>query len=205
MNRHNHLKLVQLITYIGRDVLVEILKNRIPGVEFGQALNGMKTRILQQLDNNQRQLLFPDNSIYSGDLTDLDIGLLYIILRNFNTICPHLNGWGNKPADNDRSQSANIDRIRIMKNKFVSHSSTYSLTETEFLTTWNEIRQCIIELGENDYTKRIDYLLTSEINPAIENELSIALEKLKESEQERARMIINFEGTCMLLLAKFCF
>lgn len=189
------MKLIQLITDIGRDVLVEILKNRIPGGDFGPAFKGMKTRILLQLDNNQRQLLFPDDAIYSGDLTDLDISLLYIILRNFNTICPHLNGWGNKPADNDRSQSANIDRIRIMKNKYVSHSSTYSLQEREFLITWKDIRQCIVELGGSEYTQRIDYLLTSEINPVIEHKLSIALEKLRESDRERARMSIDLEGT----------
>lgn len=197
--------MVQLITDIARDVLVEILKIRLPGCDFGQAFIGMKKRMLPHLNNNERQLLYPDNAKYSGDLNDLDITVLYIILRNISTICPHQNGWGHTPEDNDRSVSANIDRIRIMKNKFVSHSSTYSLTETEFLTTWKEIRQCIIELGGNDYTKRIDYLLTSEINPVIETELSIALEKLKESDQKRARMYINFEGTCMLLLAKFSF
>ncbi|VDI60465.1 Hypothetical predicted protein [Mytilus galloprovincialis] len=153
----------------------------------------MKKRILPQLDNKERQLLYPDNSKYSGDLTDLDISLLYVILRNFNTICPQKNGWGNNPEDNDRSISANIDRIRIMKNNYVSHSSNRTLQETEFLIKWKEIRQCIIELGGNLYSERIDHMLTSEINPVIENELCITLEKLKESDRERERMTIRLD------------
>ncbi|CAC5395672.1 unnamed protein product [Mytilus coruscus] len=162
INKHNHLKLVQLITSFGQKVLVDFLKDRLPDAEFGYAFSGMKDRIFPLLDNHERQLLYPDKTHYKGDLSDLDISHLYTILRNLNTICPHKNGWGNIPNEDDRGMSANIDRIRIFKNVYVSHFSYYSLNEEDFLKTWKEIRQCILQLGGNAYTKKIDSLLTSE-------------------------------------------
>lgn len=186
---------MQLITCIAKDVLVDVLKRRLPALDFGEAFNGMKTKIDPLLSNNERQLLYPDNSKYSGDLTDLDISLLYIILRNVNTICPHKNGWGNNPDDDDESLSANIDRIRTFKNKYVSHFAQCSLNEKEFPKKWEEISQCIVQIGGTIYNQRIDFLLTSEINPVIERELCAAIEALKKSEIEKERMNIRLEGT----------
>ncbi|CAG2236836.1 unnamed protein product [Mytilus edulis] len=184
INKHSHLKVVQLITNIAKDVLVDVLKARLSSANFGYALNGMKNRILPQLNNYGRHLLYPDVSSYSGDLSDLDISLLYIILRNFNTISPHSNGWGNMPKDDDRTLSANIDRIRFYKNKYVSHCSNQSLDEHDFLKIWKEIRQCIIELGAAEYKSKIDFLFTSEINPVMEQELLNTLRRLKETEEQ---------------------
>lgn len=101
----------------------------------------MRSRINLELNDHERQLLYPDRAHYKGDLSDLDISLLYIILRNLNTICPHTNGWGKTPNEDDRSLSANIDRIRIFKNMYISHCSNYSLNDEDFLKLWKEIRQ----------------------------------------------------------------
>ncbi|CAG2234365.1 unnamed protein product [Mytilus edulis] len=170
INKHNYLKLVQLITNIARNVLVDVLKGRLPETTVGYSFNGMKNRILPLLNEQERQVLYPDNSYYKGDLSDLDISLMYTILRNLNTICPHTNGWGNMPKDDDKDMSANIERIRIFKNKLVSHHPKCSVDTEEFQQTWTEIRACIIQLGGSEYIKTIDNLLTSEINPLMERE-----------------------------------
>ncbi|CAG2185939.1 PPP4R3 [Mytilus edulis] len=169
---------------IAQDVLVFVLKERLPLTDYGEAFNGMKTRIYQLLDNRERQLLFPDNSKYSGNLSDLDIGLLYIILRNINNICPHDKGWGQKPKDDDRTLSANIDRIRFMKNKYVSHSTKCSLNERKFLKTWKNIGQCVSELGGPEYEQRVARLFTTEINPVLENEL-ITVQRTSRRQKDR--------------------
>ncbi|XP_071140066.1 uncharacterized protein [Mytilus edulis] len=184
INIHSHLKVVQLITNIAKDVLVDVLKGRLPCANFGYAFNGMKNRILPQLNNHGRQLLYPDGSSYSGDLSDLDISLIYTILRNIHTIAPQLNGWGNMPKDTDRSLSANIDRIRIFKNNYVSHCSNLSLDEQDFLQTWKEISKCIIELGGDDYSRKIDSILTTEINYVMEKELCNTIRRLKEADRQ---------------------
>lgn len=199
------MKVVQLITNIAKDVLVDVLKGRLPSANFGSALNGMKNQILPQLNNYGRHLLYPNSSSYSGDLSDLDISLLYIILRNLNTITPHTNGWGNMPKDNDRSLSANIDRVRFFKNKYVSHCSTQSLDEQNFLQTWEEIRQCIIELGSAEYKSKIDFLFTSEINPVIEQELLNTLRRLKKTEEQYESYYFKIKGICFFILTPLHF
>lgn len=152
---------------------------------FRYALNAMQNRIRPSLNNHECQLLYPDGSSYSGDLSDLNINLIYIILRNLNTIIPHSNSWGHLPNDDDRSLSANIERIRIFNNMYVYHYPNRSLDKQDFLLTWQKICQCIIELGGAEYKSKIDSLLTTEINPLMEHELFDTLKKLKETEKER--------------------
>lgn len=179
---------------IGKDVLVDVLECRLHGAHYGSAFNGMKNRLLPILNNCERQLLYPDTSFYKGDLKDLDISLIYKILRNLHTIVPHVKGWGKTPKDDDFSLSANIDRIRIFKNMFVSHCSKCSLTEEEFIKTWNEIRQCIIHLGGDSYICKVDSLLTSEISPVMESELVNSLNIIKETERLNTMQYFKMEG-----------
>lgn len=197
------MKLVQLITCIAKYALVDVLKGRLPGANFGYCLNGMKNRISPMLDNQEQQLLYPDNSHYKGDLTDLDISLIYIILRNLHTICPHMNGWGINPNDDDMSLSANIERIRIFNNKYVSHFSELSINDDNFLTTWEKIRQCIIAIGGPKYMNQIDILLTSEINPNIEIELINTLQKLRENETRHEMNTTKFKGMLVVFIDYF--
>lgn len=185
------MKIVQLITGIATHALVDVLKLQLPSANFGYFFDGMKRRLALLLDEREYQLLYPDNSKYNGDLSDLDISLLYIILRNLNTITPHKNRWGKRPNDDDRCVSANIDRIRIFKNNFVSHCSKYSLNEEDFLKTWKEISQCIIQLGGEEYNQKIDVLFTSAIDPLMEFELVCnAREKIEESKRDVRKVII---------------
>lgn len=199
INKYNYLKLVQLITYIAKNVLVDVLKRRLPATNLGFAFNGMKNRILPVLNNQERQILYPDNSYYKGDLSDLDISLVYTILRNLNTLCPHKTGWGNMPTDDDRDMSANIERIRMFKNIYVSHHPTYSLNAETFQNTWTEISACIVELGGTEYIRQIDYLLTSEINPVMETELFNTLERAKEADRQHELHMCNFKGIYVIL------
>lgn len=194
---------MQLITSIAKNVLVDVLNHRLPATNLGYAFNGMKNRILTLLNNQERQVLYPENSYYKGDLSDLDISLMYTILRNLNTVCPHKTGWGNIPKDYDRDISANIERIRIFKNNYVSHHPTYSLNAETFQKLWTEISTCIVELGGTGYVKRIDFLLTSEINPLMEAELFNTLARVKEADRQNEIHMFNFKGiydnTCILL------
>lgn len=161
---------------------------------FRYALNAMKNRIRPQLNNHECQLLYPDGSSYSGDLSHLDISLIYTILRNLNTILPHSNYWGHLPNDDDRSLSANIERIRIFNNMYVTHCSNRFLDKQDFLICWQKIRQCIIELGGAEYKSKIDSLLTSEINPLMEHELFDTLKRVKETERQNEWNYMSLEG-----------
>lgn len=172
IDRHSYLKFVCLIQDIAKNVLVGVLKRRLPGANFGNTLNGMKQRLLPFLNSNQEQLVYPDGLKYAGDLTDMDVSLLYIILRNLGTICPHQNGWDKEPEEYDHSISANIDRIRMAKNMIVSHSSNCLLGYAEFNNQWETIRRCCVELGGEQCEEIIDTLLTSTFNSDLEQQFS---------------------------------
>lgn len=70
--------------------------------------------------------------MYSKDYSNFDISLLYLLLRNICPIQPHKNKWGNAPLPEDRSLSANIERIRIIRNQYLVHISNFSLSNIEF-------------------------------------------------------------------------
>lgn len=79
-----------------------------------------------------------ENLINKANYSDFDITLLYFLLRNISNIPPHTNKWGNVPSSRDRSVSANIEKIRLIRNEF-GHSSEISISETDFNNKWQEI------------------------------------------------------------------
>lgn len=194
IDRHSYLRFVCLIQDIAKNVLVEVLKNRLNGANFVNTLNGMKNRLIPLLNRYQEEFLYPNGRKYAGDLSDIDVSLLYIILRNHGTICPHVNGWGNDPEEHDNSIAANIDRIRIAKNVIVSHSSNCLLTYEEFKKRWAVIRQCCVELVGEEYEERIDNLSTSTFNSDLEQQFSEKLENFKETDMQSERYNRKLEG-----------
>lgn len=184
-----------MIKDVAKDVLVEVLKERLPGADYGYALNGMKSRLEPLLNYSQVHLLYPDgDSKYTGDFSDIDVSLLYIILRNLGTICPHQNGWGKDPNADDRSISANIDRIRIEKNVIVSHSSNCSVGTEEFNKIWGGMRQTCVDLGGQMFEEKIDTLLTLAFNFDLEQQLHEEIIKLKENDIQNIKNTRRLEG-----------
>lgn len=188
------MKLVRLILVVAKNVLVDVLIVRFHGADYGNALKGMESRLSPFLNVAQRQKIFPEASKYTGNLSDMDISLLYIILRNLNTIAAHQNGWGNDPEENDRTPSANIDRIRIAKNTIVSHSSSFSIGYTYFNNNWKAMRQCCVELGGEKYGVTIDILLTSSIDCESEQQIAELVRNLKENDLQFERSLNKIEG-----------
>lgn len=84
--------------------------------------------------------------VYRGDYSDFDISLLYFLLRNVCSIPPHTNRWGNVPNQEDRSPSANIERIRIMRNEYYVNISNFSFSNSEFERKWTNILQIVQDL-----------------------------------------------------------
>ena len=88
------------------------------------ALNALKQKRI--LHNNQYELLYPaarDTDVYCFDIT-----LLVLLLRSICHLHPPLTGWNTNPSQSDNSISANIVRIRLLRNKF-SHSNRLTFHE----------------------------------------------------------------------------
>ena len=124
---------------------------------------------LPRLTPPQRNLILPTSGVYSGNYDDMDISLLYKILRNIHGILAHNMGWGNVPHSNDRSVSANIERIRIVRNR-CGHDSTCGLSNADFNQIWSEIRAAVVDLdktlgNKNKYQQTVDFIRNDTMDP----------------------------------------
>ena len=63
------------------DQLRDLLHSYIPPVNFNTVIQTVKSR-LPRLTEPQRKLILPTCGVYSGNYDDMDISLLYILLRN---------------------------------------------------------------------------------------------------------------------------
>nr|XP_022290520.1 uncharacterized protein LOC111102161 [Crassostrea virginica] len=149
------------------DQLRDLLRFYIPPANFNTIIQTVKSR-LPRLTEPQRKLILPNYGVYSGNYDDMDISLLYILLRNFCGIQAHNKGWGNAPDSADRSVSANIERLRLARNR-CGHS-TGGMSNAEFNQVWSEIRATVVDLDKilgigNKYQKAVDFIKNDTMDP----------------------------------------
>lgn len=77
-------------------------------------------------------------------------------MRNICTITPHSKQWGNSPLGSDRSVSANIERIRLTRNEYYGHYSSFSISKSDFEDKWKYLFQSVKELEKHIGTSK-DY------------------------------------------------
>jgi hypothetical protein len=128
------------------DLFRQILRFHITENDFIRVLRQNRHTLSPILNKTQRGLLYPNNGLFCGTYNDLDLSLLYILLRNLSGLPPHRNGWANTPDPLDRSVSANIDRIREIRNTYCGHAPRVSLCDTEFRNLWGDVTTIIGEL-----------------------------------------------------------
>lgn len=94
-------------------VFWDILSNKVSNVKdtlsdnldhLETMLNGRQFQLVHQMSKDTHPIPFNN---------DLDVPLLYILLRNICNIPPHNNGWGLPPDTDDQSLAACVERIRI--------------------------------------------------------------------------------------------
>lgn len=123
------------------DVLREVLAKEISPPDLEKKV---KTYILQNgkpsISEQQKRL------VYGKNYSVFDVTLLYFLLRNMCSIPPHKNTWGKNPELTDKSVSANIERIRILRNEWYGHATDISLSKADFERKWNHISQVVKEL-----------------------------------------------------------
>lgn len=173
-------------------ILRKILKNKIHPNTLTQAVKNLITNHRTNPFTKQQMGIVcpsnPHNSQYTGDYSDLDLTLLYTILRNCCNITPHNKGWGNDPDSTDRGESANIERIRVLRNKYYGHQSSFSISDTQFKIVWQDILQIIKELEatlgtSTDFLDDVNFLKTCSMDPELENRYIrelLLVEKLQE-------------------------
>ncbi|XP_062587857.1 uncharacterized protein LOC134249533, partial [Saccostrea cucullata] len=147
----NTARLARLILGPCTDVLRDVLKTEVKPSDLSRKVKEFTDKLPRgqrnPLNKIQSEIIFPKaTNQYSGDYSDLDISLLYLLLRNVSKIAPHSKGWGEIPNPADRSVAANIERIRLIRNQYYGHSADPSLSGSEFRQEWRNIRDIVVEL-----------------------------------------------------------
>ncbi|XP_056016411.1 uncharacterized protein LOC125675984 [Ostrea edulis] len=179
------------------DSLRDLLRHYVPPHTFHHVIKQNKLN-LPRLNRDQRDLILPRTGNYAGNYGDMDISLLYILLRNISSIPPHSNGWGNDPDPSDKSVSANIEKIRLVRNLCV-HSSDPSMSISDFNSIWSTIRSAMVDMdvflmNGNKYEKEVDFLHSESMDP--ENDLHYEEELKKQVEEDKTtrKMMVSLKG-----------
>lgn len=128
---------------------------------------------------SQKEILYPSSKDKHTDLEEMDLSLLYILLRNICKITPPVNNWGDTPLTTDLSIGACIDRIRVKRNVLFAHAYTGSIDTDSFEHNWCYLKKNIVKIGKEcniaeKYEKNVDELYTCALNPSVtENCLEI--------------------------------
>ncbi|XP_065923472.1 uncharacterized protein [Magallana gigas] len=137
----NLARLARIILGPCTDVLQDVLKKNIdPSVLPGKFKTFLANNKKSPFNKEQETI------VYTGKYSNFDITLLCALLRNICTFKPHLNNWGNVPNPGDRSESANIERIRLLRNKYQGHHSSISISSSDFNQEWQAIFDTVKEL-----------------------------------------------------------
>lgn len=133
---------------------------------------------------NQKQ----EQLVYGGNYTEFDITLLYFLLRNICSIPPHKKQWGNEPDPLDKSVSANIERIRLIRNQY-GHTSEITISNKDFNMKCQQIFDIFLELEKylgttNVYQNELKKIKTCSMDPDREKQYIEQLLSINETLHE---------------------
>ncbi|XP_062574844.1 serine/threonine-protein phosphatase 6 regulatory ankyrin repeat subunit B-like [Saccostrea cucullata] len=186
----NTARLARLILGPCTDVLRDILKTEVKPSDLSRKVKEFTDKLPRghrnPLNKTQSEIIFPKpTKQYSGDYSDLDISLLYLLLRNVSKIASHSKGWGEIPSPGERSVAANIERIRLIRNQYYGHSTGLSLSESDFRQEWRNIRDIVVELERHlgtttVYQDAVNTIKTCSMDPAQEKKYIDLLGDIRE-------------------------
>jgi hypothetical protein len=153
------------------------------------------------MNAQQKEQIYPQSGTTILTFKDLDISVLYILLRNICNIPGHCNGWGNSPLDADMSLAACIERIRIQRNLIYGHAASGEMEDLVFQDYWDKLKKSILEIekqifGGDLYERGVNELLTCDLNP------SRAEVYVKEFKGIQGKLILPSVSTYILIKVK---
>lgn len=153
------------------DVLRAVLTNEMSPLALS---HNVKTFIANHPKHRKCPINTEQEKLIHGKIyEDFDISLLYTILRNICLIPEHKNEWGHVPFSTDRSVSANVERIRLIRHEY-GHISECSLSDIEFKTKWHDILRIVKELesclsSSTEIQNNVIYISSCSMDPEQES------------------------------------
>uniref|UniRef100_A0A8W8NXM6 DZIP3-like HEPN domain-containing protein n=1 Tax=Magallana gigas TaxID=29159 RepID=A0A8W8NXM6_MAGGI len=160
----NLARVAQMILGPCTNVLRDVLGKEIHPADLEKKVRGYIVNTKKPQINKQQEAL-----VYGQDYSKFDVTLMYFLLRNMCSIQPHSNKWGNNPHPGDRSVSANIERIRLIRNEY-GHNSETSMSDTDFNNKYQGIIDIVQELenylgSSTEYQDEVKELETCSMDP----------------------------------------
>ena len=163
----NQARLCNVIVTLCADVLRDILLSQVPGgfTNIYKTLLGSRTTIvaMKQIGQEQLNRIFPDPRFrYTGTVDQFDITLLYALIRSISSCPAPISGWGRQPTDQPRdvSLSANVERIRLLRNNVSGHSVDGKLDDQACEDYFRDIGQILNDveavLGDKGYKDALE-------------------------------------------------
>lgn len=164
-----------------RDVLMKEIQPADLSIKVKLFISNYPKNKKPPINTQQEQL------VYTGDYSKFDLTMLYTLLRNVSGIPPHSTKWGNAPNPRDDSVSANIERIREIRNKYCGHAKNCSLSNFDFKQICTIIHQIVKKLEDYSGTstihqKELSNLRCCSLDPDIEKsyiERLLAVDRLQ--------------------------
>ena len=187
--RANYSRVCQLLINKGGIALRDSLHKLLAPSALAAALNANKATLQKMrkrvIKDPQWDLLFPASG--SPDSNNFDITLLTILLRNISGLPSPTTGWDVMPPLSDTSISADIARIKMLRNEIYGHTAKPEYDDTTFEKYWQDISGPLINLGipQND----IDELKVAPLSPEEESHI----EKLKEWKEVEDQLLSRFD------------
>lgn len=182
----NRLRVVCVINYPCTELFRDILRQHVTEIQMpGRLLEEGTQKILKgNLGKDLKEILYSQNGYFTGDYTCLDLSALYRLIRNVSGITAHQKGWGRSPNPSDHSVSANIERLRNIRNVDTAHGASKTLNEHEFQTLMKKIENSIEELEKSlpwkstKYKDDVTKWKTCPLDSTLPNDKLIILKKI---------------------------
>ncbi|XP_063411142.1 uncharacterized protein LOC134694078 [Mytilus trossulus] len=156
----NFLRIVYLHYRVATGALTNFFDKLHPSLSADLNIPGNKA-ILQDLYippprkkrflyRSQWDTLYPPPGPTIVTSADLDMTLIVCLLRNIPPLVTEPpTGFDNLPPPHDKSDGANIARLKYHKNFLVSHSKDGTLPDADFVRIWSELEQAITGLDNS--------------------------------------------------------
>ncbi|XP_062618770.1 uncharacterized protein LOC134280377 isoform X2 [Saccostrea cucullata] len=157
---NNFAKILKLLQ-VGTDAVRICFNKFFPEEDLEKTLKENETYMRRgqfRFQPPQLEILFPrqDGSSTGVSSLSMDISIMYKLLRNFSDIAPPGNGWGKEPKKVDITESDDIERIRLYRNKY-SHTpgSSPVMSDDVFNISWDDLSKAILRLSSGVLKRRI--------------------------------------------------
>ncbi|XP_062577373.1 uncharacterized protein LOC134239228 [Saccostrea cucullata] len=158
--KDNFDKIFKLIQ-VGTDAIRICFDKFFPKEDLEKTLKENETDIRRgqfRFQPPQLEILFPKQGGSNTSVSSLsmDVTIMYKLLRNFSDIAPPGNGWGKEPRIVDITESDDIERIRLYRNKY-SHDpgGRPVMSDDVFNIIWADLSKAILRLSTDVLKRRI--------------------------------------------------